>query len=420
MEDLVTDQFFTRRSKGEVVMNPLRSWESTIIRQGQYGYRIYRETPLGTVAETFSARAVGDYTGSFRIKRAMIPNMGTVDRNLELSAFHADDASMVSTEQLCLAEALEKGTGSDALALVTLAELNKTVALMQHAASSVNGMCKVLESLGPTRVRDLDKALSAIKLLFRNMRGSNLGGRRKALRTLLRTLDKRVGAAAAAWLGYRYGVMASIYDAESWVDAAATGGKRLRVTANRVTEYDSGLVENSVPWNTYNGNATYGLQRTRRTKTSAGIIIGSEALSGADRFGVNRIASTVWELVPFSFVLDWLVDAGTRIAAFEGNFIIRPLGSWVSHDHALLYKRTFKWNKIPYYLNGANHHWFATGADEASITETCRYRVRIPNPRLSPFPQVSVKLDWKRVADSAALLAVLSKRYRSLAYALIK
>lgn len=57
-------------------------------------------------------------------------------------------------------------------------------------------------------------------------------------------------------------------------------------------------------------------------------------------FGVNRIASVVWEAVPFSFVVDWFVNVGDMIASVEDNLEGDSLLPCLIHDfsHSLKYE----------------------------------------------------------------------------------
>lgn len=405
MVDEITSSFKVRQARGEVIMNPCESWSSDVRRYGAYGYDVRRiRKSDGVVDSRFAARCIGgNYTTQFRYPRTMIPDMDPVSRGVEVRAFGLEPGSMTDIEQGVLAEALDKATGPETLALVTAAELNKTVALMSSAVKSANAMAILLESLG-SKTRELNQVLRRLAKL-----------RKKALmKQFLMTLDKRMGGAASAWLVYRYGIMATVYDLESWVDASRLDARRTRVVASRMSEWSN--VPDMTVIHNWMGNEAYGrfehrVERRRRTVTRAGVLISTEALTNADRFGINRVASTAWELGPLSFVLDWLVDTGTRISAMEGNLLVRPLGSWITHEHQLQWSHPYRW--YPSSGSDADYNYVAYGQDAGVSTEVCQYRVRIPNPRLSPFPAVKVNLNWKRLLDSVSLLAVLTKRIRA-------
>lgn len=411
MTDEVTPRWKERQSKGEVVVNALTSMSSDLKRSGIQNFSFRQEVASsGAFYSGYAGRQVSGQNTSFRHARVAIPEMGGGALTAELAAFGLPDAGLPAIEQMVLADALEKATSSQALALVTLAELDKTVALFASACKAVNSMCVTLESLGPSRVRQLNSLLRKLKSL-------NGLSKKQLIKQLLQTAERPVAGAASAWLGYRYGVMATIYDVESWINASMSGRKRARFVGTRQSTYVPSIQTST--WNNYDGNPLWGtsssrLERRRTTHTSAGVLIGMEALSGANRFGVNRLASTAWELIPFSFVLDWLVDAGTRISAMEGQFFVKPLGSWITHEHHLLYSYSMQMNGDGGGTSGS-FRYVPSGQDAASVVENCVYRVRIPNPRLLPMPQVRVNLNWKRLADSASLLTVLTTRFRKAA-----
>jgi hypothetical protein len=67
-------------------------------------------------------------------------------------------------------------------------------------------------------------------------------------------------------------------------------------------------------------------------------------------FGVVRVASIIWEAIPFSFVVDWFVNVGDLIGNIEDQ-LLDPLPI-VIHDfsHSLKYgyrtKFTWRWNNV--------------------------------------------------------------------------
>jgi len=57
-------------------------------------------------------------------------------------------------------------------------------------------------------------------------------------------------------------------------------------------------------------------------------------------FGVNRVASIVWEAIPFSFVVDWFVNVGGFISSVEDR-LIDPLPI-VIHDFSASLKYEYR------------------------------------------------------------------------------
>lgn len=423
MTDEVTPAFKKRVNNGEIVMNNLTSYSSDIQRSGSYSLAFEsRNNVTGALegSRLYLRLDSGDYT-DHRGRRYSIPDMDSTSRNAELAAYGPPGWSMIHVEQVLLARALEKASSPDTLALVTAAELNKTVALVTSAARFANKAAGLLESLGPSRVRALNVWLLELQ---KELRGKNKGA---IIRSMLRRLDGAVRVAAGTWLGYRYGILATVYDIESWVEASAANPRRVRTVVKQQTSWESEpdiYTESRGPAPDWRwGPATRVVRRQRTTISSAGVLVRAglfddDALAGMNRFGVNRFASSLWELTPYSFVFDWLIDIGTRIAAFEGSLQVSPLGSWISHEHTLNY--SWEWISGPSTIVDATHTHTVTGSNSAQTVERCVYRVRKANPTLSPIPQVTVRLNWKRLADAVGLLTVASTGFRKELYRSIR
>jgi hypothetical protein len=423
MTDEVTTSFAKRIGNGEIIMNDLTSYSSEIQRNGFYDFAYEtRRKDNGTLeGDRLYGRVLsGDYT-DHRNRRISIPDMDAGSRTSELAAYGPPGWSMTSVEQVLLARALEKASSPDALALVTLKELDKTVALVTTSARNVNKMAAMMEKLGPSRVRELNIWL---KSLQRELRGRNKGA---IIKSMLRRLDGVVRVAAGTWLGYRYGIMATVYDVESWIEAAQVNPRRVRTVANQQSTWESVptvVVQGRGPgaqarW----GPQTHTTKRRRDTVSAAGVLVKAsifddEAFTGMNRFGVNRFASSLWELTSFSFVFDWLIDIGTRIAAFEGSLIVKPLGSWISHKHTLAYDWDFR--SEAYSSEDATYRYSFSGSNSARVVERCVWHVRKANPPLSPIPQVAVRLNWKRLADAVSLLSVGTSSFRKELYRSIR
>lgn len=205
--------------------------------------------------------------------------------------------------------------------------------------------------------------------------------------------------------------MTTIYEFNSYVSAFDDAGKsRSRVVTVANVNYQG----NPVITSTSNAWASRRTVTTRSgtCKVSAGVLIQATPSVGAPAIGFDRPLATVWELIPFSFVLDWFVDAGTRISAWEGTLHLKPLGTWSSFDHQMIYTSTTALTGMDT-INGSIRYT-GTGVSDASTFERFRWRSRTANPSLGLIPQLSVKLNWKRVLDSVALIAGASRRIAKL------
>lgn len=406
-EDRVTPNFASRRSAGEIIMNPfngcraeLQSSTAGLNYQTNYYTRSDSSAPWVQHPSSVTVRA-DNWTARHRLPWTLMSALDNSNRSVRVGA--SGGVNDAAFESIVLAEALDRASQPDTLAGVTIAEMNKTIALFEQGGRVAVRMAELLESLPSSSLKLFNATLKRYGSLVRT------AGASRARRQLKRDVGGALLGLCNQWLGYRYGIMATYYDVESWTRAFGPSSKRKVVGASRAdsSNYDSG-------WSfTDEGVHSNYEERTvinRRSTYRAGVVIDPAAVSSADRFGANRPLTTAWELVPYSFVLDWFVDFGTRLSAWEGELSVRPLGSWVTTVHQLSitksYRRTFKGELVV-----GNQRWDSSGIDSGSLTEISRWTVRKANPSLSIVPRVNVKLNFKRLADGVALFATARARH---------
>jgi hypothetical protein len=151
-----------------------------------------------------------------------------------------------------------------------------------------------------------------------------------------------------------------------------------------------------------------------QTETSAGCYATIEAdLGSIDTLGVKHVLSAGWELVPYSFVIDWFVDVSNRLGALEGSMIRPILGSWIQYSSQCL--RTNTWEaeskmtgSPPAVRTNGSFGYSSSRIESGKIIE------RIANPAISALPHIVPRINWKKLADSASLLRVVAEKLRHL------
>lgn len=403
MSDIVTPSFKIRQAKGEVIINPLLSARSKVTEAHgsmNRSYTLY-DHPSGTVIDgaryehtnPTSSWVLGDYVSiAERIKSGLLSSVST-QFNL---------AQLTDLESSLITRARDNASSNQALALVTLAELDKTVALFQTGASMT---ADLINRLDHVPLPDLQKLK---RLRIRDMR--------KLVNSLPRKGWEGVQKAAAMWLGYRYGIMATYYDVVSWFDAGSQVGAKLRgrFTSSSHTSYTP-----SDSISAGDGDAYYTSEiRVRLARTSsstAGVLVQAVPQAGAaESFGLYNLLSSAWELVPYSFVVDWFADVGKRLAALEGSVLRPVLGSWVVHRSKLYYEMS-NIRESRNYVSGA-YRYAGNGMENtsASVFDSCDLVQRIANPPFSALPNINVKLNMKRVLDGISLLTTSSAKLKRL------
>lgn len=379
MTDVVSQRFGTGRSRGIIFNNPMSSIEVELMAAEEEYF----------VQQTDIRQSDGVITNFVRYEpntgkpnyTRWFPNDITVkDWNHEYfegSFFNANYpvTGIEDAKQRTLAKALAAAAESDAQLLVTIAEAEKT----------------------------LDSAVRLATLLPRFNTWIRKNGRKVITpKGILRL----AGSLAGQWLEYRYGFMQLYYDYKSYMTAYGKNGnaRRMRFVSEETIKSPQTIAP-VTSTNAYHFEQQY-RYRNRRTKVSSGCLVQHtdpyDHLYHRGDVGIDRLGSAVWELVPFSFILDWFVDASTRISAHEGRMDQRVLCKWT----------TVRSDAIGYYAVHRQGRNYSSGGyqyvGQYASTYGCIERIRTvkrePDLSLSALPQFKVKLNWEKFTDLASLL----------------
>lgn len=192
------------------------------------------------------------------------------------------------------------------------------------------------------------------------------------------------------WLAYRYAIMPIVYD----VDAA------LEVLNSSDLHRDKYMIYKAQGTGRHNFNDQTATSTGRYTRQSVRVKV-SDVLyyrispdwgAGAQlrRFGFNPIA-TGWELIPLSFVADWIFDIGKRLAALDALMGVSYVGFAASIRVSLRNENRYSHGTGK--LDGVN--WY---------TKEKYYRdLALGSPYPDLFPVYQPSLSAKRLLDAVAL-----------------
>jgi hypothetical protein len=235
----------------------------------------------------------------------------------ELEQETASRHSMSSLRSAQLNAAVVKCLGK-----VSDAKVNVAVALAEAHKTS---------DLILSTARRIDRA-------YRALRKGNL----KVVAKELNITPKRVHK---TWLEYKYGWMPLLMDvkgsAEYFAQQNLVRPPRFHCVAN-IEETKS----TSWPYTTgrYGGgtvNGSYFLSSHLKTRVKVWCELSSPHISTIQQLGLTNPALIAWELVPFSFVLDWFVGVGdylTAMTSLQGVTVYRTLKS-VEESDAHIYSQ---------------------------------------------------------------------------------
>lgn len=400
MRDIVTPKYRKLSHSGEIVINPMQSAHSVISSGGAMKAHAEKQTLVNGVwtrIEWFDYFCQGPFSARFRIPYTSLASRCAGNDLHVLDRFGYN--SVTATEQQLVARVLANASSSDAASLVTLAEFDKTVDYFTDLVTSVR---RINDFLADLRSRDLT--------VFRYLRNNYRWKYAKS------QIPKFCLNAVNAWLGYRYGLMSTYYDVVSLLKAGNNIGRprRARYSTSLVTQYDSGLLQGATEkvWTRLETQDRY----SRSTTSSAGCLVQFDPASTSfDTFGGGQVLSAAWELVPYSFVVDWFCDVGKRIQALDGMILRPTLGSWITHRSTL--NEWHSWDDVPRTKVGTDgiRYWMTPGSsDSAWLLDTCKYVERKANPKLSPIPSVNVRLNTSRIVDSISLMIQQASRLKKI------
>jgi len=124
----------------------------------------------------------------------------------------------------------------------------------------------------------------------------------------------RHGSIADLWLEMQYGwkpLLSSIHDnAELLKRGFPEKGASLKATAQRSTSYSDTFER---------GRDMITIECRGGVRTAYTALIRNPGLAQADMFGLTNPAEVAWELIPFSFVVDWFIPVGNVLQSLTAT-----------------------------------------------------------------------------------------------------
>lgn len=228
-------------------------------------------------------------------------------------------------EENALVRAVSNETAADAAVLSTVGEFGETVRLLPDTLRLFAGFSRQLQ----TRV---------ISLIGRSRAKVWARG------ALLHTTPKEAKLLSNAWLQYRYGIRPLIYDIRNIARAVE---RRLspRLTCRGYASGNKSL--NRYSWAELDDHEIRGTTHTAiSTVSRAGTLCSVDtdlANISAVRLGADRILTTAWDLVPYSFMVDWFLDISSLVGTWQPSIGLKRLGDWVTTETSIT--QTFKVDK---------------------------------------------------------------------------
>lgn len=200
---------------------------------------------------------------------------------------------------------------------------------------------------------------------------------------------------ANAWLEYRYGWRTLAYDilelnqvlSDDWKRKRFTERAGTRSTTTSVTTYDVNP-----------GAAIATMQRTENV--SVGLRASVTADYSPDKFSFNPLV-TGWEIIPYSFVIDWLVNIGRALSV--ASFVSTVEAYTASTGYII--ENHIEWEIVSYEFD-PQHAVHTSGTLSYRADYDVTLKVRSP-AQIPISPYFRLNLDISKIADILALIKQL-------------
>lgn len=209
------------------------------------------------------------------------------------------------------------------------------------------------------------------------------------------------------YMELRYALRPLMYDVR---DAQKAYNKKLSDVPKRYTfrGYASESVSNSSSEvATVGSMINFDLNRTSSCKIDvrAGILCNIKATK-LNILGVDQILETIWEITPYSFIIDWFIDVGGWIASWTPNAGVEELTSWTTTFRLKEYSNTMD-NVERVRPNSYDVDDSVTWSGTKSRSELTK--IRTADPQRSYLPHFNVNLDSFKILDLLIILKGLMK-----------
>lgn len=371
MQDVVTANFQARSQNGEVIISPMFKWEYSMVH-----------SPCRHKSEFYQAAPINKYS-SYEDFPLAYATWGGSDQYIgSPTADEIFDPSDDNRNE-AIAKAWADVDVSEIQALASIGELPETVRWISSLFRRSISLIKMFN-----RKRGL---LTAVKLSVKAMS-------KREIATLM----------AEFWLEYRYAFRPLVFEMHQAISAMrksinkndrGTGRGYKKVLDTSISNYQF----NFAYWS---ANASRNVKVTTHLRAGVLYQIEDDLHSLLAVWGIDQPLESIYELVPFSFIVDWFFNVGDVIAAWTDNTGLLPLGSWLTeeqlttvddkyYDCTITPPAGYTIHGSPHIVSTGYHHY-----EEKA-------KRRIVNPSLSLIPSVKFNLDLAKTLDLAAIARML-------------
>lgn len=222
----------------------------------------------------------------------------------------------------------------------------------------------------------------------------------------------KLSEAAQLWLEYRYGWTPLVLDIVDTLKAIHAADLRKELLPRAVRKYASGQAQQDYSVVTsqsadLQGPMTANVVANHSVEVKAYVLYSWDVPGGMvqrfNDFGAFDVPRAIWEIVPWSFVIDWFVPIGDFLGALSPKIGVTTLASGYTVRRKLSVTRTVaSWASNP---ATGNLQW-NTSPIPIGSQDSCSVdlKVRTVPLGLPTYPPTKVQLNLKRMVDAVSLL----------------
>lgn len=354
--DVETPNFHKRIAKGEVIVNPMSlETEERHLQLWNISYEMFSDSDCSGPSTYWQSQE----------------RFVWVDREKGHIPIPIDTTRM---KRLCGTDAMAGVQEPTFAGLVELAESRETMGMLKGSVDSLR--------------KKAEKAKSRARKgkYYKRYRGRKVGDFINDM-----------------WLGYRYGWTPLVLSMQDLLEALG----RLSVRKREVSRSQLKIQKQKTEIETYGAAPPTPVEHTVQTRTTSrevtvrcGVIY--EQLFD-NHFGSSwsDIPTAAWELLPYSFVVGWVLNLDNVIAAYTPKQGVEILGSWTTynnvHNTVLIQDRSGSFTECPR---------MQTSAQIGTFTRSSRYKSRSPGVLVGLEREylLNPEVGANRVRDALALL----------------
>lgn len=224
-----------------------------------------------------------------------------------------------------------------------------------------------------------------------------------------RLIDRKIDwTPSQLWMEFRYGFRPLVFDLVGVLRALRKSLENESRNTGRGQVYQTPVstsTTSTVPlYAPYSPYITYEHQTFIWRRHRAGVLYAIQNdLNGIlDIWGINQPLEAIYEITPFSFILDWFFNVGDVLSSWSVSANLTPLASWIVTEVSLTERHIAKSLFVGSYLPGSWHTSMSmtqSGLSEKSIY----FKKRTVSPSRPIIPTLNLKLDLSKILDLAII-----------------